>query len=326
MSETSTGHTPVLISQVLAALNIRTRGTYMDATFGRGGHAGAILDKLIADGRLLCLDRDPVAIAEARRRFAGDARVSIFLAPFSALAACADAVEPGLKFDGILFDLGVSSPQLDDAARGFSFLQDGPLDMRMSRGEGLSAADVVNNASEAELIRIFREFGEERLAPRIARAIVADRTTRPFERTLQLAEMIARVARTPKAGNKGDGHGRHKHPATRVFQALRIHVNRELEELETALAAAFERLAPSGRLAVVSFHSLEDRIVKQFMRRHATTDPVYAGLPFVPAHARPTLKLVGKSIEADAEETARNPRARSARLRVAERLDEGLAA
>jgi 16S rRNA (cytosine1402-N4)-methyltransferase len=284
------------------------------------------LDKLIADGRLLCLDRDPVAIAEARRRFAGDARVSIFLAPFSALAACADAVEPGLKFDGILFDLGVSSPQLDDAARGFSFLQDGPLDMRMSRGEGLSAADVVNNASEAELIRIFREFGEERLAPRIARAIVADRTTRPFERTLQLAEMIARVARTPKAGNKGDGHGRHKHPATRVFQALRIHVNRELEELETALAAAFERLAPSGRLAVVSFHSLEDRIVKQFMRRHATTDPVYAGLPFVPAHARPTLKLVGKSIEADAEETARNPRARSARLRVAERLDEGLAA
>ncbi len=284
------------------------------------------MDKLIADGRLLCLDRDPVAIAEARRRFAGDARVSIFLAPFSALAACADAVEPGLKFDGILFDLGVSSPQLDDAARGFSFLQDGPLDMRMSRGEGLSAADVVNNASEAELIRIFREFGEERLAPRIARAIVADRTTRPFERTLQLAEMIARVARTPKAGNKGDGHGRHKHPATRVFQALRIHVNRELEELETALAAAFERLAPSGRLAVVSFHSLEDRIVKQFMRRHATTDPVYAGLPFVPAHARPTLKLVGKSIEADAEETARNPRARSARLRVAERLDEGLAA
>jgi len=189
---------------------------------------------------------------------------------------------------------------------------------------------VVNNASEAELIRIFREFGEERLAPRIARAIVADRTVRPFERTLQLAEMIARVARTPKSGGKSggraEGHGRHKHPATRVFQALRIHVNRELEELETALAAAFERLAPSGRLAVVSFHSLEDRIVKQFMRRHATTDPVYAGLPFVPVHARPTLKLVGRSIEADEEETARNPRARSARLRVAERLSEGLAA
>jgi len=322
MSETSTGHTPVLLSQVLAALNIRAGGIYMDATFGRGGHAGAIVDKLIADGRLLCLDRDPVAVAEARARFAADARVSIFLAPFSSLAACADEIEPGLKFDGILFDLGVSSPQLDDASRGFSFMQDGPLDMRMSRGEGLSAADVVNTAPEAELIRIFREFGEERHAPRIARAIVTDRVTRPFERTLQLAEMIARVARAKKT----DAHARHKHPATRVFQALRIHVNRELEELELALKSAFERLAPQGRLAVISFHSLEDRIVKQFMRRHASTDPVYAGLPFVPAHARPTLKLVGKSIEADDEETARNPRARSARLRVAERMAEDLAA
>jgi 16S rRNA (cytosine1402-N4)-methyltransferase len=266
---------------------------------------------------LVCLDRDPAAVAQARARFAGDARVSVFLAPFSALAACADEVHPGLKFDGILFDLGVSSPQLDDASRGFSFMQDGPLDMRMTQGVGESAADVVNNAPEKELIRIFREFGEERLAPRIARAIVADRVHQPFERTLQLAEMIARVARSKE---------RHKHPATRVFQALRIHVNRELEELEAALAAAFERLAPHGRLAVITFHSLEDRIVKQFMRRHASTDPVYAGLPYVPAHARPTLKLVGKSIQADAAETARNPRARSARLRVAERLSEGLAA
>jgi 16S rRNA (cytosine1402-N4)-methyltransferase len=320
MSDTS-GHTPVLVSQVLAALNIRTSGVYMDATFGRGGHAGAIVDKLIA-GRLLCLDRDPVAVADARSRFAADARVSVFLAPFSALAACADEIEPGLKFDGILFDLGVSSPQLDDASRGFSFMQDGPLDMRMSQGEGMSAADVVNGASEAELIRIFREFGEERLAPRIARAIVADRAQRPFERTLQLAEMIARVARSKETA----GRPRHKHPATRVFQALRIHVNSELDELDRALTAAFERLAPHGRLAVISFHSLEDRMVKQFMRRLATTDPVYAGLPFVPAHARPKLKLVGKAIEADEAETARNPRARSARLRVAERLDEGLAA
>ncbi len=316
MSETS-GHTPVLLSPVLSALNIRASGIYLDATFGRGGHAGAIVEKLIADGRLVCLDRDPAAVAQARARFAQDSRVSVFLAPFSALAACADEVHPGLKFDGILFDLGVSSPQLDDASRGFSFMQDGPLDMRMTQGVGESAADVVNNAPEKELIRIFREFGEERLAPRIARAIVADRVHQPFERTLQLAEMIARVARSKE---------RHKHPATRVFQALRIHVNRELEELEAALAAAFERLAPHGRLAVITFHSLEDRIVKQFMRRHASTDPVYAGLPYVPAHARPTLKLVGKSIQADAAETARNPRARSARLRVAERLSEGLAA
>jgi 16S rRNA (cytosine1402-N4)-methyltransferase len=275
------------------------------------------LEKLVADGRLVCLDRDPVAVAEAKKRFAADPRVTVFLAPFSSLAACADQVESGLKFDGILFDLGVSSPQLDDASRGFSFMQDGPLDMRMSKGVGLSAADVVNGASEAELIRIFREFGEERLAPRIARAIVVDREAKPFERTLELAEMIARVARSRE---------RHKHPATRVFQALRIFVNGELDELETALNAAFERLAPHGRLAVISFHSLEDRIVKQFMRRHASTDPVYAGLPFVPAHAAPKLRLVGKLVQADAEESARNPRARSARLRVAERLSEGLAA
>ncbi len=317
MGRATAEHTPVLLSQVLAALNVRGKGVYLDATFGRGGHASALLDKLIAGGRLLCLDRDPVAVAAAEERFAGDPRVSIFLAPFSSLAACADRVESGLKFDGILFDLGVSSPQLDDPSRGFSFMQDGPLDMRMTKDKGPSAADVVNGASEAELIRIFREFGEERFAPRIARAIVADRESKPFERTLELAGMIERVARSKD---------RHKHPATRVFQALRIHVNGELDELKTALAAAFERLAPRGRLAVISFHSLEDRIVKQFMRGLATTDPVYAGLPFVPAHARPKLKLVGKSIEADDAEIARNPRARSARLRVAERLNEELAA
>jgi 16S rRNA (cytosine1402-N4)-methyltransferase len=316
-SDRAVEHTPVLLPQVLAALNVRASGVYLDATYGRGGHAGAIVEKLVADGRLLCLDRDPVAVAEARARFAADSRVSVFLAPFSALAACADHIAPGLKFDGILFDLGVSSPQLDDPSRGFSFMQDGPLDMRMSKGVGPTAADVVNGASEAELIRIFREFGEERFAPRIARAIVADRASKPFERTLELAEMIARVARTRE---------RHKHPATRVFQALRIHVNGELDELEAALNAAFERLVPQGRLAVISFHSLEDRMVKQFMRRHASTDPVYAGLPFVPAHAAPKLRLVGKAIQADSEETARNPRARSARLRVAERLNEGLAA
>ncbi len=317
MSETDAGHTPVLLAQVLAALNIRASGNYMDATYGRGGHAGAILHNLIANGRLLCLDRDSVAIAEAQLNFAGDSRVAIFLAPFSSLAACADQVQPGMKFDGILFDLGVSSPQLDDADRGFSFMQDGPLDMRMTPGEGMSAADVVNGAPLSELIRIFREYGEERFAPRIARAIVTDRATRPFERTLQLAEMIARVAHSKE---------RHKHPATRVFQALRIHVNRELSELEAALDAALGRLAPQGRLAVISFHSLEDRMVKQFMRRHSLADPMYAGLPEMPAHARPKLKVVGKSIQADANEISRNPRARSARLRVAERTTHGIAA
>jgi 16S rRNA (cytosine1402-N4)-methyltransferase len=307
----------VLLPQVLAALNIRASGAYMDATFGRGGHAGAILEKLIASGRLLCLDRDSAAVAQATSRYAGDPRVAIFLAPFSELAACADQVRPGLRFDGILFDLGVSSPQLEDAGRGFSFMQDGPLDMRMTAGEGASAADVVNGASERELARIFREFGEERHAARIARAIVADRQLKPFERTLQLADLVSRISR---------GRERHKHPATRVFQALRIYVNRELEELETALNSALERLAPHGRLAVISFHSLEDRMVKQFMRRHSLTDPMYAGLPGVPPRARPKLKLVGKSIQADDDEIARNPRARSARLRVAERLDQGIAA
>jgi len=317
VTDTAQRHTPVLLSQVLAALNIRGSGVYLDATFGRGGHAGAILQNLIANGRLLCLDRDSAAIADARSRFAGDPRVTILLAPFSSLAQCADQVEAGLKFDGILFDLGVSSPQLDDAARGFSFMQDGPLDMRMTPGSGASAADVVNGASLNELIRIFRDYGEERLAPRIARAIVKDRESRPFETTLQLAGMIERVAHSRE---------RHKHPATRVFQALRIHVNRELDELETALDAALTRLAPGGRLAVISFHSLEDRMVKQFMRRHSLADPMYAGLPDMPAHARPKLRLVGKAIQADENEISANPRARSARLRVAERLAEGIAA
>ena len=314
-------HTPVLLPQVLAALNIQASGTYMDATYGRGGHAGAILEKLIANGRLLCLDRDAAAVAEARARFDKDPRVTVFHAPFSSLAACADQVEPGLKFDGILFDLGVSSPQIDDPTRGFSFMQDGPLDMRMTAGEGSSAADVVNQASLEELIRIFREFGEERLAPRIARAIVADRESRPFERTLQLAEMIVRVAHSREARGQ-----RHKHPATRVFQALRIHVNGELAELRAALDASLARLAPHGRLAVISFHSLEDRMVKQFMRRHSLADPMYAGLPDIPPSARPVLKLVGKAVQADEIETSLNPRARSARLRVAERLAKDKAA
>jgi 16S rRNA (cytosine1402-N4)-methyltransferase len=284
-------HTAVLLPQVLAALNIQASGTYMDATFGRGGHAGAILEKLIANGRLLCLDRDPTAVAEASTRYAQDSRVSIFLAPFSSLAACADQVQPGLKLDGILFDLGVSSPQLDDAARGFSFMQDGPLDMRMTPGEGISAADVVNRAPLAELIRIFREFGEERMAPRIARAIVTDRQIKPFERTLELAEMIARVARSTE---------RHKHPATRVFQALRIHVNGELRELEVGLDTALQRLAPHGRLAVISFHSLEDRMVKQFMRRHSQVDPCTPASPISP----PTC---GRNLRWSASRSKRTP-------------------
>ena len=310
-------HVPVLLVEAVTALAIRADGVYLDATFGRGGHAGAILERLAAGGRLVCLDRDPAAVAAARARHSGDLRVAIFLAPFSALADCADRVSPGLRMNGILFDLGVSSPQLDDPARGFSFMQDGPLDMRMSGNQGPSAADVVNAAAERDLTRIFRDYGEERFAQRIARAIVADRKATPFTRTLQLAQMIARVC---------PARERHKHPATRVFQALRIHVNDELGELEAGLAAALERLQPLGRLAVISFHSLEDRIVKRFMKRHSSTDPMYSGLPQIPAHARPRLRLIGKPIVPEAAESDRNPRARSARLRVAELLEGGLAA
>jgi 16S rRNA (cytosine1402-N4)-methyltransferase len=310
-------HTPVLLAEVLAALDIRAGGVYLDATYGRGGHATAILRMLAGDGRLLCLDRDSTAIAEARARFADDARVALFHAPFSALEDCADSVLPGLKFDGMLFDLGVSSPQLDDAARGFSFMKDGPLDMRMDGGAGATAADIVNNASQSDLFRIFRDYGEERFANRIARAIVTDREKQPFERTLQLAEMIARVAPSRE---------RHKHPATRVFQALRIAVNGELAELELALEAALKRLAPGGRLAVISFHSLEDRMVKHFMRRHSLADPMYAGLPQIPPQAQPKLRLVGKAIAPQEAEMSANPRARSAHLRVAERLDPRAAA
>lgn len=315
--EVAAGHAPVLLLEAVAALDVKANGVYVDATFGRGGHAQAILRHLVAGGRLLCLDRDPAAIQEARARFGADPRVAIFLAPFSSLGACADQLQVGLRFDGVLFDLGVSSPQLDDAARGFSFMQDGPLDMRMSPGSGPSAADIVNQATERELVRIFRDYGEERFAGRIARAIVADRQAQPFLRTLQLAQMIARVSPT---------HDRHKHPATRVFQALRIRVNDELGELEAALDAALARLQPRGRLVVISFHSLEDRLVKQFMRRHSLADPMYAGLPHIPPHARPKLRLVGKQVSPEDSESHRNPRARSARLRIAERLEQELAA
>ncbi len=315
--EVAAGHAPVLLVEAVAALDVKANGVYVDATFGRGGHAQAILRHLAAGGRLLCLDRDPAAIQEARARFGADPRVAIFLAPFSSLGACADQLQVGLRLDGVLFDLGVSSPQLDDAARGFSFMQDGPLDMRMSPGSGPSAADIVNQATERELVRIFRDYGEERFAGRIARAIVADRQAQPFQRTLQLAQMIARVSPT---------HDRHKHPATRVFQALRIRVNDELGELEAALDVALARLQPRGRLVVISFHSLEDRLVKQFMRRHSLADPMYAGLPHIPPHARPKLRLVGKQVSPEDSESQRNPRARSARLRIAERLEQELAA
>jgi len=303
------GHAPVLLGEVLEALSVRADGFYVDATFGRGGHSRAILARLGERGTLLAIDRDPQAVAAARAQLGADPRAMIVHAPFSRLSEVLTAT--GRKADGILLDLGVSSPQLDDAARGFSFLRDGPLDMRMDPASGESAAQWLARSDEREIATVIARLGEDRFARRIARAIVAARAEQPIETTGRLAEVVARAVPTREPG---------KHPATRTFQALRIHVNRELEELEQVLPQAVEALAPGGRLAVISFHSLEDRMVKRFLRRAAQDDPAWAGLPAVPEHARATLRLVGKAVFPGEAEVAANPRARSAVLRAAERV------
>jgi 16S rRNA (cytosine1402-N4)-methyltransferase len=304
-------HTPVLLDEVLAGLRVEATGRYVDATFGRGGHAAAILAALGPTGRVYAVDRDPDAVAVGRERFAAEPRLTLIRGSFGQLATLlrTAGVEGGLQ--GVLLDLGVSSPQLDEARRGFSFMQDGPLDMRMDYESGSSAAQWLARAGEREIVDVLFRLGEERFARRIARAIVAARAAAPILTTRQLAEIVSGAVPKREPG---------KHPATRTFQALRIHVNRELEEVESALPQAVALLAPHGRLCVISFHSLEDRLVKRFMRREAQGDPVYAGLPNVPPHARPRLRLVGGAVMPGAEETARNPRARSAVLRIAERL------
>ena len=304
-------HTPVLPDEVLAGLAVRAAGRYCDATFGRGGHTAAILGALGPDGRVFAIDRDPDAIRAGQQRFAGEPRLTLIRGSFGELEERVRAAGLAGELDGVLMDLGVSSPQLDEAGRGFSFMQDGPLDMRMDNESGPSAAQWLARASERDIAAVLRTLGEERYSGRIARAIVAARGTAPIERTGQLAAIVAAAVPTREPG---------KHPATRAFQAIRIHVNGELEALESALPQAVRLLAPGGRLCVVSFHSLEDRIVKRFIRREEQGDPVYAGLPVVPAHARPRLKRVGKAIEPGETEVARNPRSRSAVLRVAERL------
>jgi len=244
-------------------------------------------------------------------RFARDLRLTLVRGSFGELEECVRAAGLDGELDGVLLDLGVSSPQLDEARRGFSFMQDGPLDMRMDNEAGQSAAQWLAKATEREIADVLRTLGEERFARRIARAILAARAQGPLTRTGQLAEIVAAAVPTREPG---------KHPATRTFQAIRIHVNRELEQLESALPQAVRLLAPGGRLCVISFHSLEDRIVKRYIRREEQGDPVYAGLPTVPPHARPRLKRVGGAIMAGEAEVQSNPRARSAVLRVAERL------
>ena len=305
-------HLPVLYAQVMEGLGVVEDGRYLDGTFGRGGHARGVLEKLGPGGRLLLMDKDPEAIAEAERSFGADGRVSIRRGSFAALGGWDQARD----LDGVLFDLGVSSPQLDVAQRGFSFGKDGPLDMRMDPDAGESAAQWLARAEEREIADVLWTWGEEKQSRRIARAIVARRAQQPLTRTAELAELIASVV--PR-GKPGSDKGR-IHPATRSFQAIRIHINAELADLEAGLDAALAALKPGGRLAVISFHSLEDRIVKQFIARHAKAPPANRRLPQVQAFV-PVLVDRGGAIRADAAELAANPRARSAVLRVAEKLD-----
>jgi 16S rRNA (cytosine1402-N4)-methyltransferase len=304
-------HTPVLPDEVLAGLAVRADGRYCDATFGRGGHTAAILGALGPAGRVVAIDRDPDAIRAGQVRFAGEPRLTLVRGSFGQLEERVRAAGLEGELQGVLMDLGVSSPQLDEAGRGFSFMQDGPLDMRMDNEAGQSAAQWLARAGERDIVAVLRTLGEERFSGRIARAIVAARAVEPITRTGQLAAIVAAAVPTREPG---------KHPATRTFQAIRIHVNGELDALEAALPQAVRLLAPGGRLCVISFHSLEDRIVKRFVRREEQGDPVYAGLPDIPPHARPRLRRIGRAIDASDAEVARNPRARSAVMRVAERV------
>lgn len=299
-------HLPVMFGQVMDGLRVRGDGTYLDGTFGRGGHARGVLQRLGDGGRLLLMDKDPEAIRTAERAFGADPRVAIRRGSFAALADW-DAVRAGL--DGVFFDLGVSSPQLDVAERGFSFGRDGPLDMRMDPDSGESAAQWLARADEREIADVLWRYGEEKQSRRIARAIVARRAAAPLTRTAELAELIA--ATVPRGAQK-------IHPATRSFQAIRIFVNRELDDLERGLDAALAALRPGGRLVVISFHSLEDRIVKRFIAGHAKAPPANRRLPVEIAFV-PTLKIVADAQKADEAELAANPRARSAVLRVAEK-------
>jgi 16S rRNA (cytosine1402-N4)-methyltransferase len=300
-------HIPVMLNEAVEGLAVREGGRYLDGTFGRGGHARAVLSRLGPDGRLLLMDRDPQAIAAAQKEFAADPRVSIRHANFSTLA---EWEETAAGLDGVLLDLGVSSPQLDEAARGFSFMADAPLDMRMDTTQGESAADFLAHADERDIADVLWTFGEERFSRKIARAIVERRMEAPIARTGELAALIERVV-----GRREPG----KHPATRSFQALRIRVNGELDALQRGLNAALERLNTGGRLSIISFHSLEDRAVKLFIRDHSgRVQGSRRGPPVAAAPAR--LAAVGKAqFPSDAEQSA-NPRARSAVLRVAEKL------
>ncbi len=306
-----TDHLSVLLQPSVEALNVRPAGIYIDGTFGRGGHSRLIMDRLGNDGRLIAIDRDPQAVAYAEQMFAGDARFEMVHSSFDRLSEVAEQSGVMGQVDGILLDLGVSSPQLDQAERGFSFGKDGPLDMRMDNSQGVSAADWLKRAESREIAEVLKIYGEERHAKRIARAIVEAREEAPIQTTGRLAEVVA---------NANPSWEKNKHPATRSFQAIRIHINGELEAIKTCLGQVLDVLALGGRLAVISFHSLEDRIVKRFMRDQARGDSFPPGVPVRQDQLQPRLKLIGKAISPSEAEIEANPRARSAVLRVAERL------
>jgi 16S rRNA (cytosine1402-N4)-methyltransferase len=314
--EESFQHETVFLQEAVDALVTDPEGIYVDGTFGRGGHSRLILQKLGASGRLLVIDKDPEAIAVAETLQAADPRVVVGHGSFAELERLVSAL-PGVTqmhgqvVNGVLLDLGVSSPQLDDARRGFSFTHDGPLDMRMNNKQGVSAAQWLATAAEEEIARVIYEYGEEKFSRRMARAIVAARAQQPLTTTKQLADIV-------KEANPA--WERHKHPATRAFQGIRIFINDELKDLETALNAALELLVVGGRMAIISFHSLEDRIVKQFMQKHVRGDDFPPGVPVTSAQLKPRLRLVGKAQKTGDDERGRNVRARSAMLRVAEKL------
>ena len=313
MTASAYRHITVLLDEAVEQLALRADGCYVDGTFGRGGHSRLILEGLGAQGRLLGFDKDPLAIATGNALAAEDGRFVIVQRSFADMGDELAARQLTGRVQGVLLDLGVSSPQLDDPTRGFSFLNDGPLDMRMNPDAGVSAAQFIATADAEEIARVFKEYGEERFAKRMARAVVERRALKPFERTADLAAVLTEAN---PAWEKG------KNPATRAFQGLRIHVNNELGDLERGLDAALESLAVGGRLVVISFHSLEDRIVKRFMRRHAKgeADNLPRHLPIIPKAFEPRLKLLGKPIFASDAEVKANPRSRSAVMRVAEKL------
>jgi 16S rRNA (cytosine1402-N4)-methyltransferase len=304
-------HVPVLFYEALEALNISESGIYIDGTFGRGGHSGAILQQLGSEGRLLAIDKDPQAVAHAEGVFGGDERFLIKHGSFAMLQQLAQQNGVAGKVDGLLLDLGVSSPQLDDPERGFSFLRDGPLDMRMDTSSGVSAEEWLATADSGDIAKVLRDFGDERFAKRIAKAIVNAREEEAITTTGRLAAIIEQACPTKE---------RDKHPATRSFQAIRIYINNELEDLKRCLEQSLNVLAPLGRLVVVSFHSLEDRIVKRFIRDCGRGDDFPVDLPVTQEQLKPKMHAVGKAIYPSEDEIEFNPRARSAVLRVAERL------